>query len=178
MRAAKFPAWSLAIVAVWVSTAQAQQAASAEEAAAIAREATVWGYPLVVMDRTRRVHLNPPLAAAPPVAPNTFRHVGRLADHTNRTVVMPNNDTLYSLAWLKLGDGPVVLHLPAVPDGRYVSFQLLDAWTNTAGLCAPRTRPRHDLHRRRAGLAPRDRGWTHRRPGRARRSAGRRHSVA
>lgn len=117
--------------------AQAQMAADAGEAGAIAREALVWGYPLVVMDRTRRIHLNPPLGMAPPLAPNTFRHLDRLADHTNRSVVMPNNDTLYSLAWLKLGEGPVVLHLPAVADGRYVSFQLLDAWTNTAGYARP-----------------------------------------
>src|SRR5689334_17478879 len=102
--------------------AAAQNAATAEEAAAIVREAVVWGYPLVVMDRTRRVHLNPPPGRGTPVAPNTFRHVDRLADHTNRTVVMPNNDTLYSVAWLKLAGSPVVLTLPAAPDGRYVSF--------------------------------------------------------
>src|SRR5262249_13256772 len=117
--------------------ARAQQAVTADEAAAIVREATVWGYPLVVMDRTRRIHLNPPPGRGTPIAPNALRHVERLADHTNRTVVMPNNDTLYSLAWLKLGEGPVVLSLPPVPDGRYLSFQLLDAWTNTAGYARP-----------------------------------------
>ncbi len=127
----------LLAVTAFSPSAAAQHAATAEEAAAIVREAVVWGYPLVVMDRTRRIHLNPPPGRGTPVAPNTFRHVDRLSDHTTRTVVMPNNDTLYSVAWLKLNDRPVMLSLPAAPDGRYVSFQLLDAWTNTVGYARP-----------------------------------------
>lgn len=47
----------------------------------------------------------------------------------DRTVVSPNNDTLYSYALLDLREHPVVLDVPAVPQ-RYYSFQLIDMRTN------------------------------------------------
>lgn len=47
----------------------------------------------------------------------------------DRTVVSPNNDTLYSYALLDLREHPVVLSVPAVPT-RYYSFQLIDMRTN------------------------------------------------
>ncbi len=47
----------------------------------------------------------------------------------DRTVVSPNNDTLYSYALLDLRDGPMLLDVPAVPQ-RYYSFQLIDMRTD------------------------------------------------
>lgn len=47
----------------------------------------------------------------------------------DRTVVSPNNDTLYSYALLDLREHPVILDVPAVPQ-RYYSFQLIDMRTN------------------------------------------------
>jgi hypothetical protein len=44
-------------------------------------------------------------------------------------VVGPNNDTLYSLAWLDLGTEPQVLSLPDIPDDRYYVFQICDMYT-------------------------------------------------
>jgi hypothetical protein len=46
------------------------------------------------------------------------------------TGVAPNADTLYSIAYLNLAQQPIVLH-QANTNGRYVLFQLLDAYTNT-----------------------------------------------
>lgn len=40
---------------------------------------------------------------------NTFVHTKRLLGPDDRQVVLPNSDTLYSLAWLDLAQGPVVL---------------------------------------------------------------------
>jgi hypothetical protein len=45
-------------------------------------------------------------------------------------VVDPNDDTLYSFAFLDLRGEPELLHVPPVR-GRYVDFQLLDMYTNT-----------------------------------------------
>ena len=36
---------------------------------------------------------------------NQLRHRRRLLDHTSRSVTAPNNDTLYSNAWLDLSNG-------------------------------------------------------------------------
>jgi hypothetical protein len=36
----------------------------------------------------------------------------------------PNNDTMYSLAWVDVGEEPVILSHPDIPDDRYYTFQL------------------------------------------------------
>jgi hypothetical protein len=46
---------------------------------------------------------------------NEFSHASQLLDWMFTAVVSPNNDTLYSQAWLDLEQQPVVLSLPAVP---------------------------------------------------------------
>ncbi len=60
---------------------------------------------------------------------NEFSHVRRLADASEQTVVAPNNDTLYSMAWLDLSRQPQVLHAPPIRH-RFWEFELVDPWTN------------------------------------------------
>ncbi|QBP14284.1 DUF1254 domain-containing protein [Cupriavidus metallidurans] len=60
---------------------------------------------------------------------NQLRHRRKLADDQARRVTTPNNDTLYSTAWLELSGGPVELSIPAMGD-RYYSLAFLDAFTN------------------------------------------------
>jgi hypothetical protein len=84
------------------------------------------------MERTRLLSLYRPTAGAPQGRPNELRHAQRLATHRNRNVVMPNNDTLYSSAWLHLKDRALLLSLP--PASRYRSFQLLDSHTETVAV--------------------------------------------
>jgi hypothetical protein len=68
---------------------------------------------------------------------NRLLHRRTLADHTNRGVTMPNNDTLYSASWLDLTTGPVDLDIPVL-GGRYMSIALMSAFTdNVAVLRAP-----------------------------------------
>ena len=45
-------------------------------------------------------------------------------------IVAPNADTLYSIAWLDLTSGPLVISIPAT-NGRFYVLQFLDAYTNT-----------------------------------------------
>jgi hypothetical protein len=54
------------------------------------------------------------------------------------TVVRPNNDTLYSAAWLDLRAEPAVLTVPEIRD-RYYSFQLVDLYTFNFGYIGTRT---------------------------------------
>jgi hypothetical protein len=97
-------------------------------------QAYLYGYPLVTMDLTRQVMTapQPPGAAAgrPGAGPvNRLAHVAEFPDHSFRDVVAPNADTLYSIAWLDLAAEPMVLSVPDM-QGRWVLFELLDAWTN------------------------------------------------
>src|SRR5262245_48271492 len=113
---------------VRVSLLEPRRSLTLDRAVAIAGEAYVYGYPLVLMDATRS------LAAAPA---NQFAHRRELVDHTFTDVVSPNADTLYSTAWLDLSQEPVVLSVPAVGE-RYYLMPLLDAWTNV--FASPGTR--------------------------------------
>lgn len=90
----------------------------------LAAEAFVWGYPLVVSERTMQ-------SVALLVGTNTLFHQSALADtKTPRLIVSPNQDTLYSVAVVDLRSEPMVLTVPDVLD-RYWVFQFLDAWTNS-----------------------------------------------
>lgn len=81
----------------------------------------VHGFPLLEMSRARKRTMG--------ASSNAFIHVRRLSDASARLVTTPNNDTLYSSAWLDLSLGPVEIELPD-PGGRYVSLAVLDLYTN------------------------------------------------
>lgn len=51
---------------------------------------------------------------------NTFHHANVLASPAAQTGGAPNTDTLYSTAWLEIGQDPIVLSVPAVADRFFV----------------------------------------------------------
>lgn len=88
-----------------------------------------YAFPLYEMARTRH------RAVADPANPrrhavNTLQHERHLSDHTSRWITAPNNDTLYSNAWLDLASGPVRIRVGAMPAGRYWSLAFMDPFTN------------------------------------------------
>jgi hypothetical protein len=89
----------------------------------VAAEAWLFGYPLVLMDVTRRVTSG----HGPPV--NTFDHMRSFPDYTFTDVISPNADTLYSLAWLDLRAEPIVLSIPDL-GGRFHTFPMASGWTD------------------------------------------------
>lgn len=60
---------------------------------------------------------------------NELVHRAQLLDHTSRQVTGPNNDTIYSSAFLELSKGPVELHAPTSHD-RYFSIAFMNALTD------------------------------------------------
>ena len=107
------------------------------EARKLGIEAYVFGYPLILMDASRRVMtaVSKPAAGKAPV--NQIGHLREFPDYTFTDVVSPNADTLYSASWIDLTKEPMVLSVPAAGK-RYYLMQLLDAWTNV--LASPGTR--------------------------------------
>lgn len=78
---------------------------------------------------------------------NQLTHTHRKLGPDDREVVSPNNDTVYSNAWLDLSEGPVVIETPDMGD-RYWTLGLLDAWTNPFAYVGRRTtgnRPQRTL---------------------------------
>ncbi len=70
--------------------------------------------------------------------PNHLLHRQALLTPRTQTVTTPNNDTLYSVAWIDLSAGPVSLTLPEVGE-RYVSYQFMDMYGNNFAVLGSRT---------------------------------------
>jgi hypothetical protein len=101
------------------------------------RDVLIYTFPVHDVAQTRwQFTQNPANRHGAP--PNVLCHHRRLLDHRARTVTMPNNDTLYTIAWLDLADGPLLLSLPDMRD-RYYSFAFLDIFTNNAACIGRRT---------------------------------------
>ena len=93
-------------------------------------------FPYYEMARTR--HLGTSLLANPRAGRiNTLGHRRTLSDHKARAVTTPNNDTLYSSAWLDLSAGPLELTIPPMAN-RYWSVQFMAMNTSTAAVVGSR----------------------------------------
>lgn len=112
---------------------------SAREAKQIAEEAYIFAFSMLENYKTMYVQaVNENLSTYR--APfNRFFHIRQLLGPEFTEVVGPNNDTLYSLAWLDLGREPVVLSLPDFPDERYYVIQIVDMYTFNVEYIGART---------------------------------------
>jgi hypothetical protein len=102
-----------------------------QEAREIAAEAYIFFYPLVSMDVTRRQMANQGVM-------NQFSHLRAVPNAKFRDVVRSNFDTLYSVAWLDLTKGPVIISVPDT-HGRYYLLPLLDMWSDVFAAPGART---------------------------------------
>ncbi len=112
---------------------------SAEEARAIAKEAYVYGFPLV--DSYRILHAyhvdrdNPDYKGPW----NQISNVPRVFTPDDTAVVAPNSDTPYSFLALDLRAEPLVLTVPVIGPERYFSIQLIDFYTHNFDYIGSRT---------------------------------------
>ena len=87
----------------------------------IAYQTCVYAYPLVLTKATQ---------LSQNILDNHFVHFRKLPSPSNRDIVRPNRDTMYSIAWLNLNKGPILLTVPETID-RYYLVQIMDMWTDT-----------------------------------------------
>lgn len=96
----------------------------------IARQAYIYTVPLIIMEWTRKKRIGK--------GANVFNHARKLLNHRSRFVTTPNNDTLYSDAWLDLSRGPINIEVPAHGE-RYFSLAFMDMYTNNFAILGTRT---------------------------------------
>ena len=100
-----------------------------EQARTLARDAAVYGFPLV--DNYRVLHAyfvdrDDPEYKAPW---NRLNHVTRVFTPEDKAIQTPNSDTPYSQLGADLRREPLVLSVPAVEADRYYSLQFIDLYT-------------------------------------------------
>src|SRR5437867_1162409 len=102
---------------------------SPAEARAIAKEAYIYGFPLVDNYRIQYSYFqdkqNPEFKAPW----NEIKNIPPVYTPADTAIQSPNSDTPYSFIGMDLRAEPLVLTVPAIEKERYFSVQLIDAYT-------------------------------------------------
>jgi hypothetical protein len=127
----KIAAMTLAIAVGLVSVPPSVQAAdvTAAEARAIAKEAYIYGFPVVDDYRIQHAYFvdtsNPEYKGPW----NQIVNIPRVYTPADTAIQTPNSDTPYSFVGMDLRAEPIVLTVPPIEKDRYFSIQLIDAYT-------------------------------------------------
>jgi len=112
---------------------------SLEKVRAIAKEAFVYGFPMVDSYRIEYASYvddkNPEYKAPW----NHICNIPRVYTPDDKVVQTPNSDTPYSMIGIDLRAEPIVLTVPVIEKARYFSVQLIDAYTHNFAYLGTRT---------------------------------------
>lgn len=108
---------------------QAQFDISPSEARVIAKEAYIYGFPMVDSYRIQHAYFVDKTSPEYKATWNQIRNFSRIFTPEDKAVQTPNSDTPYSFLGLDLRSEPMVLSVPKIEDGRYFSLQLIDLYT-------------------------------------------------
>jgi hypothetical protein len=132
------PAWvASAAIVVGLSFSTLPSAATAQTPpanfAAIAKQAYVYGFPMVDLYRIMFGYFIDAKTPAFKAPLNSIYNTASVYPPADTTVQTPNSDTPYSFVGLDLRAEPMVLTLPAIEKDRYYSVQFTDEYTWNIG---------------------------------------------
>ena len=117
-------------VAAGLLTAPAHaQSVPPAEVRAIAKDAVIWGFPLVDSYRVQYSYFIDRSGAEYKAPWNTLVNNARVYTPDDKAIQTPNSDTPYSFVGADLRAEPLVITVPAVDKGRYYSIQFIDMYT-------------------------------------------------
>src|SRR5438094_4882615 len=123
------PAQFLALAVLALNTTGRAADLSPTEALAIAKEAYIYGFPMVDSYRIQHSYFvdkqNPEFKAPW----NQIVNIPRVYTPADTAIQTPNSDTSYSWLGMDLRAEPLVLTVPPIEKERYFSVQLIDAYT-------------------------------------------------
>jgi hypothetical protein len=111
------------------TAARAQTTVTPAEARAIAKEAYIYGFPMVDSYRIQYAFFVDQKNSEYKAPWNQIRNLARVFTPDDKTVQTPNSDTPYSAIGLDLRAEPMVLTTPMIEKERYFSIQLIDLYT-------------------------------------------------
>lgn len=103
---------------------------TADEARKIAREAYVYGFPLVVNYKTLYAYTLNNKSKEYKGEFNTKSCEARVYTPEDKAIVTPNSDTPYCMFWSDISNEPVVISVPDINADRFYHFQLIDLFSH------------------------------------------------
>jgi hypothetical protein len=131
--------FSLIILFISASVSLAAQSRylNDDEVVKIAKEAYIYGYPMV--ENYRIMYSSTQDTSYRQYAPfNQFYHARSVSSPDDTMFVAPNVDTPYSYAVLNIKDEPVVITIPEFEPGRFVGVPLYDLYTHVIYTISPK----------------------------------------
>ncbi len=126
-----FQSMVLLLISVLVMNGcSSKQDLTPEEAKQIAKEAFVYGFPMVMNYKTMYAYA---LNEKSPEYKGPFNFLGceaRVYTPEDKAVVTPNSDTPYCMGWMDITEEPLIISVPEMEDERFYHFQLVDLYTH------------------------------------------------
>lgn len=119
---------SAIIMAAIALNFQPARAMGVKEAVSTAMDAYIYGYPLITFDMARKQETNVSSADGEHSPMGQLIKMRKFLDVDNKCCAAPNQDTLYTIAWLDVEKEPYVFTLPDMGD-RYYIMPLLDGYS-------------------------------------------------
>jgi hypothetical protein len=116
-------------IASSAATTEAHAQVSPGSATAIAKEAFIYGYPMVVNYGTMFEFALDKDGSQYKAPFNQIYNSANVFTPQDTAIVTPNSDTPYSFLWADLRSEPLVLGVPQVEGARYYSLQFTDLYT-------------------------------------------------
>ena len=101
-----------------------------DQAKEIAKEAYIYGFPLVVNYKTLYAYTLDKNSIEYKGEFNTKSCEARVYTPNDKAIVTPNSDTPYCMFWSDISQEPVVFSVPEMEAERYYSFQFIDLFTH------------------------------------------------
>ena len=130
-------AFAIGAIAMTAAPATADQLTPAE-ARAIAKEATIYGFPLVDNYRVQYSYFVDRGGDQYKAPWNTLVNNARVYTPVDTAIQTPNSDTPYSFIGADLRAEPLVFSVPAIDKDRYYSLQFIDMYTFNFGYVGSR----------------------------------------
>jgi hypothetical protein len=131
---------ALALLALFpLVAASAEIKVSPAEARAIAKEAYIYGNPMVDNYRIQYAYFVDKQNPEYKTSWNQIFNMARVFTSDDKAVQTANSDTPYSFIGMDLRTEPLVLTLPVIEKERYFSLQFIDAYTHNFAYAGSRT---------------------------------------
>lgn len=105
---------------------------TAEDARQIAKEAYVYGFPLVLNYKTMYSYAIDKRSPEYKGDFNKLACVARVYTPEDKAIVTPNSDTPYCMTWVDMRAEPVVFTIPEIEKERFYEVQIIDLYTHNA----------------------------------------------